>query len=145
MLNEGVALNDNEYEAFEAASNKLRIYAISRGDLQMSPGKLSAQTGHAFANCAILALMNDPELLRVYQGPDFIGTKVSLVAKNEDALLRAYDEAREAGLITCLITDKNHIIPGTAFDGNEIVTALGIGPCTREQAHHITKRFRAAS
>jgi peptidyl-tRNA hydrolase len=109
----------------------------------MSPGKLSAQTGHAFANCAIIALLNDPELLRTYQGPDFIGTKVSLKAKNEGALLRAYDEARAAGLITCLITDKNHVIPGTAFDGSEIITALGIGPCTKEQAHFITKRFSA--
>lgn len=109
----------------------------------MGPGKLSAQTGHAFANCAIMALIQDPELLRTYQGPDFIGTKVSLKAKNESAILRAYDEAREAGLITCLITDKNHIIPGTAFDGNEIITALGIGPCTREKANFITKRFSA--
>jgi peptidyl-tRNA hydrolase len=141
-LKKDVALNDNDREAFEAASNKLRIYAISRGDLEMSPGKLSAQTGHAFANCAITALAEDPELLRVYQGPDFIGTKVSLTAKSEGALLYAYEQARAAGLIACLITDKNHIIPGTSFDGNEIITALGIGPCTREQAHHITKKFQ---
>lgn len=119
------------------------MYAISRGDLQMSPGKLSAQTGHAFANCAIQAMLSNPELLRTYQGPDNIGTKVSLKAKNEGALLRAYEEAQESGLITCLITDKNHVIPGTAFDGSEIITALGIGPCTREQVHHITKRFSA--
>ena len=107
----------------------------------MAPGKLAAQAGHAYANCAITALIQDPELLRTYQGPDFIGTKISLRGKNEAALLRAYDEASKAGLVTCLITDKGHVIPGTAFDGNEIITAVGIGPCTREQANHITKRF----
>ena len=104
---------------------------------------MSAQAGHAFANCAILALINDPKLLHTYQGPDFIGTKVSLKAKNKDALLKAYNAARESGLTTCLITDKNHVIPGTAFDGSEIITAVGIGPCTKEQARHITKKFSA--
>lgn len=90
----------------------------------------------------LLASRRDPELLRIYQGPDFIGTQIILKAKNEAALQRAFEEAETAGLITSLITDKNHIIPGTAFDGNEIVTALGIGPCTKEQAHSITKKFQ---
>lgn len=91
----------------------------------------------------LLASRRGAELLRVYQGPDFIGTQIILEAKNEAAILRAYQEAQDAGLITSLIIDKNHIIPGTAFDGNPIITALGIGPCTKEQATAITKRFRA--
>jgi peptidyl-tRNA hydrolase len=107
----------------------------------MTPGKMASQACHAAKNCVLLASRRDPELLRVYQGPDFIGTQVILKAKNEAAIMRAYEAAQEAGLITSLIIDKNHIMPGTAFDGNPIVTALGIGPCTKEQAHAITKRF----
>jgi peptidyl-tRNA hydrolase len=109
----------------------------------MTTGKLASQSAHAAKNCVLLASRRDPELLRVYQGPDFIGTQIILKAKNEGALQRAYREAEEAGLITSLIIDKNHIIPGTAFDGQPIVTALGIGPCTDEQARFITKRFSA--
>ena len=107
----------------------------------MTPGKLASQACHADKNCVLLASRRDPELLRVYQGPDFIGTQIILKAKNEGALQRAFEEAQAAGLISSLIVDKTHVMPGTAFDGNPIVTALGIGPCTKEQAHQITKRF----
>ena len=122
--------------------DKLRIYAIIRGDLQMPPGKLASQACHAAKNCAILAAQNDPELLRLYQGPDFLGTQIILTAKHEYALLKAYEKAQESGLITSLIIDKHHIMP-PFFDGNPITTALGIGPCTKEQANHITKKFQA--
>lgn len=108
----------------------------------MKPGKLASQACHAAKNCVLMAQQLDPELLRVYQGPDFIGTQIILKAKNEHALRRAHDEAQAAGLITSLIIDKDHIML-PHFDGSPIVTALGIGPCTREQAHAITKRFGA--
>lgn len=108
----------------------------------MTPGKMASQACHAAKNCVLLASRRDPELLRVYQGPDFIGTQIILQAKNENALRAAHEAAEAAGLITSLIIDKNHIIPGTAFDGQPIITALGIGPCTKEQAHAITKKFR---
>lgn len=108
----------------------------------MQPGRLAAQACHAAKNCALLAQRHAPELLRIYQGPDFIGTQIILKAKNEAALQRALQEAEEAGLIASLITDQGNIYPGFS-DGEPIVTALGIGPCTREQAHAITKRFSA--
>jgi len=106
----------------------------------MPPGKMASQCCHAAKNCAIIAGRDDPERLRLYQGPDFLGTQIILKAKNEAALLRAHDEAVRAGLITSLIIDRNHIMP-PHFDGNPIITALGIGPCTKEEARAITKRF----
>jgi peptidyl-tRNA hydrolase len=108
----------------------LRIYAIIRGDLEMTPGKLASQACHAAKNCSIIAAKNDPAILRLYQGPDFIGM----------ALMLAYEKAQQAGLITSLIIDKGHVML-PHFDGSPIVTALGIGPCTKEQANKITKRF----
>jgi peptidyl-tRNA hydrolase len=106
----------------------------------MTPGRLAAQACHAAKNCALIAQRQDPELLRLYQGPDFIGTQIIMKAKNEGALRRAYAEAQHAGLICSLIIDKDNIYPGFS-EGEPIVTALGIGPCTREQAEFITKRF----
>lgn len=106
----------------------------------MTPGKLASQSCHAAKNCLLLAERKEPERARIYQGPDFLGTQIILKAKNEAALLRAYEEARKAGLITSLIIDRNHIMP-PHFTGEPITTALGIGPCTKEEAHAITKRF----
>lgn len=127
-------------EEFEEQSNKLRIYSIVRGDLDMTTGKLASQACHAAKNCAIIAQQSNPELLQAYQGLDFIGTQIILKAKNEEAILKAYDQAVEAGLICSLIVDEHHVML-PHFTGAPIITALGIGPCTKEQAHHITKRF----
>lgn len=111
-----------------------------RGDLRMTPAKMASQACHAAKNCALLAAERKPDLIRLYQGPKGLGTQIILEAKNEDALRRAHEAAQEAGLITSLIIDEHHIMP-PHFDGSPIITALGIGPCTKEQAHHITKRF----
>ncbi len=108
----------------------------------MTPGKLASQACHAAKNCALIAQQYEPDLLRTYQGLDFIGTQIILKAKNEAAILKAYEAAKEAGLITSLIVDEHHVML-PHFTGAPIITALGIGPCTREQAHHITKRFEA--
>jgi peptidyl-tRNA hydrolase len=108
----------------------------------MTPGRLAAQSCHAAKNVALLAQRHTPELLRIYQGPDFIGTQIILKAKNEAAIIRAYEEAQETGLIASLIIDSGNIYPGFS-EGEPIITALGIGPCTREQANHITGRFSA--
>lgn len=106
----------------------------------MTPGKLASQACHAAKNCVLLANQYYPELLEAYQGSDFIGTQVVLKAKNEAAILRAYEEAKQAGLICSLIVDQHHIML-PHFTGDPIITALGIGPCTKEQANSITKRF----
>lgn len=106
----------------------------------MPIGKLAAQAGHASSNCLALAALNNPDLFRLYQGPKFLGTKITMAAKTESQLRDAYTAAKSAGLITTLIEDEGHVLP-PHFDGNPIITALGIGPCTRLQADKITKRF----
>lgn len=104
---------------------------------------MCAQACHASRNCGILASQSDPDLLRLYQGPKFLGTQIILVAKDQHALVRAYHDAQELGLITSLIVDEDHVLL-PYFDGSPIITALGIGPCTRDQAKAITKGFKLA-
>jgi peptidyl-tRNA hydrolase len=116
-------------------------YAIARRDLDMSPGKLSAQTGHAYADVLLHALKTSPDKVNYYCDPTTGGSKVSLFAKNEHQLLRALNEARDAGIPAVPVVDMHHVIPGTVFDGRPIVTGIGIGPCTKSQIKHITKRF----
>lgn len=117
-----------------------RLYAITRSDLDMSTGKLAAQAGHAYLNAYLKALQERPIIAEEYQR-DGIGTKICLKAKNQDAILKAYAAAKEAGLPCDLIIDQHHVIPGTQFTGEPIITALGIGPARKSEIHHITKRF----
>jgi peptidyl-tRNA hydrolase len=120
----------------------LRVYAIIRGDLitPQTQWKMAAQACHCAKNVVILAGQSNPNLLRLYQGPKFLGTQVILRAKNKFALLRAQQEAESLDLITSLVVDEDHVLL-PLFDGSPIITGLGIGPCTKEQAEAITKRF----
>ena len=110
----------------------------------MPAGKLSAQSGHAYTDALFDCLDRDPDRALAYRHGGSGGSKVTLKAKNEYALRRAHAEAVEAGLPCALIIDAIHVLP-PHFDGSPIVTALGIGPCTRAEARHIAKRFQCVS
>jgi len=107
----------------------------------MPPGKLSAQAGHAYTDSLFEAQINDPERALAYRDRTRGGSKVTVKAKNVTQLLKAYASARELGLPCALIVDQHHILP-PHFDGNPIITAVGIGPCTKEECREITKKFR---
>ena len=123
--------------------NHLYLYAIVRDDLEMHlhPGKLAAQAGHAYTDSLMVANQIDPALVSRYCVAGLGGSKVTLKAKNQNQLLRAYNEALSAGLPCAIVVDRNHVLP-PHFNGFPIITALGIGPCTQEKCRHITKRYR---
>lgn len=116
-------------------------YAIIRGDLDMPSGKLSAQAGHAYTDSLFNAMISDPERALAYRDRTRGGSKVTVKAKNVAQLLKAYNAAKAAGLPCSLIVDQHHILP-PHFDGTPIITAVGIGPCTKEECREITKKFR---
>jgi PTH2 family peptidyl-tRNA hydrolase len=122
-------------------SEHLYIYAIVRNDLEMPPGKLAAQAGHAYTDALCTAQEIAPESAERYRIDGLGGSKVTLKAKNLNQLLRAYNEARAAGLPCAVIVDREHVLP-PHFDGNPIITAIGIGPCTPAQARAITRRYQ---
>ncbi len=117
------------------------IYAIIRSDLEMPSGKLSAQAGHAYTDSLMNALNTHPENVANYRNSQSGGSKVTLKAKNEDHLIKAYIQAKSEGVPCALIVDQGHILP-PHFDGKPIITALGIGPCKKEDIKHITKKFQ---
>lgn len=65
---------------------------------------------------------------------DGIFTKVVLSVDSEEALLKAYTLAQEAGLPTALITD----VGNTEFHGVATHTAVAIGPANSEDINKIT-------
>lgn len=120
----------------------LNMYAIYRADLEMPPGKLSAQCGHAYVNALDKAKIERPAITLGYKGTGN-GTKICMYAKNLGQLLRAYKELLAAGIPCDLIIDRGHVLP-PHFDGKPIITALGIGPAYREEIAHILKRYTFA-
>jgi len=107
----------------------------------MPVGKLSAQAGHAYTDALMAAIETHPEKVSKYRNRQSGGSKVTLKAKNEDHLIKAYNQAIALGLPCALIVDQDHIFP-PHFDGSPIITALGIGPCTKEEIRSITKKFQ---
>lgn len=107
----------------------------------MPPGKMSAQAGHAYGDVGDLAGEQAPELKERYRNREHGGSKVTMKAKNLNHLLRAYNEAIAAGIPAVVIVDQDHVLP-PSFNGEPIITAIGIGPCTQAQSRPITKRFQ---
>lgn len=106
----------------------------------MPPGKLAAQAGHAFLQAFEQAQRITPDIAKQYQS-DPPGTKVVLVSNTLQQLLEAQDKCIASNIPHALIIDSHHILP-PHFDGSPIVTAIGIGPCTRGEICHITKHFK---
>lgn len=123
------------------------MYSILRTDIEMLTGKLLSQSGHTFGDALKAAYLKRPEIFKVYrewcnnhQDAFNGGAKVNMKAKNSAQLVKAYNLARRAGIPCAIVVDRGHIHP-PHFNGQLIITGLGIGPCTQEEAQHITKRF----
>ena len=114
-----------------------------RADLQMPPGKLAAQAAHAHAQTLIDYLARHPGHAALFRDLGNSGSRIVLLAKNESQLIRAHKEALDLGLPCALFIDSGHILP-PHFDGNPIVTGLGIGPAPRDALRAITRRFPLA-
>lgn len=100
----------------------------------MTPGKIASQTGHAYLG----AFLQAPASLQHDYHADGIGTKVCLTGKLSH-ILQAHGQAKAEGLPCFLVVDSG--CPDF-FGGQPTVTALGVGPATKEQVQHITGRFR---
>lgn len=124
-----------------AKDNHHYLYAIVRKDLQMPPGKLAAQAGHAYTDALVQAQNQDPDRFNTYRRDGEGGSKITMQGKNVNALIKAYEQALDEGLPCALIVDQEHVLP-PHFDGSPVITAVGIGPCTQAEARAITKRFQ---
>jgi peptidyl-tRNA hydrolase len=103
----------------------------------MPTGKCCAQAGHAYTDALYDASDRRPDLFRAYRGG---GSKVTLKARHLDDLLKAQAAILAAGIPCALVTDEHHVLP-PHFDGSPIVTALGVGPCTKAEARPYLKKF----
>jgi PTH2 family peptidyl-tRNA hydrolase len=106
---------------------------VARWDLQMPPGKLAAQVGHAAVNAS------DEASLRIHKAWKENGqTKIVLRAESEAELLELYKQAQRMKLPCSLIRDEGR----TVFNGVLTTTCLGIGPALSTEVHKLTGHLR---
>ena len=104
----------------------------------MDAGKTASQAGHAYLGAFLQA---SKEIQEKYHDrfPESPGTKICLQADNLGQIILAETEAKRLGIPYFRVIDsgcKNF------FGGEPIVTALGLGPATKDQIKSITGRFR---
>ena len=105
----------------------------------MESGKIASQAGHAFLGAFLKC--KDRDVINEYHKdfPKSPGTKICLKVSNLIELHRIENEARQIGLSTFIVVDSG--CPNF-FNGQPTVTALGIGPATKEQIQYLTNELK---
>ena len=105
---------------------------IVRQDLKLPKGKACAQAAHASVEAV---LRSDKTLVKEWRNEGM--AKIVLKVENEKELLKFNQIAKDAGLVTAVITDAGHTVvePGTR-------TCLGIGPDTEEKIDSVISELK---
>ena len=113
------------------------MWIAVRGDLLgvMGPGKAVVQAGRAFGNGMVAAMASHPELMAAYLAT--ATPKISVVVRNEAALLRVRDEAEAAGIFHHLVLDA-----GRTVFVEPTRTVCGFGPALRDDPPAYLRRLR---
>lgn len=106
----------------------------------MPPGKLAAQAAHCSRLSLLKFIQKNPERLSEFIESNSCGSMITLKSSRLNDILKAYQQAIDAGLPCALFSDSQHILLPD-FTGEPIITGLAIGPATREEMRHITKKF----
>jgi len=108
---------------------------LVRKDLKLSKGKMSAQVAHASTEALLRSNKDDISTWRA-QGMG----KIVLHVADEKELFKYKQKAKDAGLVTALITDagRTQLEPGTT-------TCLGIGPDEVQKIDKITGNLKLVS
>jgi len=107
---------------------ELKQVILIRRDLGMSKGKIAAQTAHGAVEAV---LKSDKNVVSQWRNSGM--KKITLRVDSKEELFKFLQEAKDAGLVTGLVTDagKTEIAPGTP-------TCLGIGPDDEDKIDNIT-------
>ena len=105
---------------------------LVRADLQLPKGKMSAQVAHAAVDCV---LQSDKEKVKEWRKSGM--PKIVLKVKDLKELKELNKFAKDAGLVTALITDAGRT---TVESGT--ITCLGIGPDSDEKIDKIVRDLK---
>jgi len=111
---------------------ELKQVILVRNDLKMPPGKLSVQCCHASVEAA---LRSDVDMLQAWRKQGM--KKVVLKVKDKKELLMYNQYAKDAGLVTALITDA-----GKTYFETSTTTCLAIGPDDEDKLDVLTGELK---
>jgi PTH2 family peptidyl-tRNA hydrolase len=135
------------YEGHICRLLKYKMVFLVRKDLNMSPGKVAAQVGHAVATLATKSFIHTGQEFNGH--PTFIaentfkewhkegGRKVVLGVENEAEMLYYMGRADGSGVPTALVQDY-----GLTEVPKDSYTVLGIGPASAEDIDKITGKLK---
>jgi PTH2 family peptidyl-tRNA hydrolase len=111
---------------------ELKQVILVRTDLKLPKGKMAAQCAHASVEAYIIA---DKSKAKHWHNSGM--KKIVLKVKDEKELYVYVQDAKDAGLITAIITDAGHTVvePGT-------VTCAAIGPDEEINIDRITGKLQ---
>ena len=117
---------------------------VVRKDLGMRKGKIGAQCAHASLGVILNEMVDttcEDKLLcydeRIFPWIKNSFTKICVSVNSEEELLEIHQKAKDAGLLTCLITDNGQ----TEFNGVKTHTVVAVGPDLIEKVDQITKHL----
>lgn len=119
-----------------SAAPELKMWLAIRTDIEMSPGKLATQAGHAYQWHYQLAERREPMRLAEYM---CTGTtpKISVRVKSEADLDRVVAEAEAAGIVAVKVTDHGR----TEF-AEPTATVAVFGPAYRHDLPKFLQRLQ---
>jgi len=108
-----------------------KMVIVTRKDLVMSPGKLSAQVAHAAVACVLSTKKNNPKWFTKWQNEGAKKAVVKVDCLNDFFPLK--EKAEKLGISTKIIEDAGHteIPSGTK-------TVIGIGPAPSNLIDQVT-------
>lgn len=107
---------------------------VMRKDLGMRAGKMVAQGAHA----SLAVVLDYPDDPRVHEWLKNSFTKICVRVESEEELIRVFEAAARAGLLTSLITDSGK----TEFGGVPTKTCIAVGPDTPENLLPVTGELK---
>ncbi|KAH9964463.1 peptidyl-tRNA hydrolase [Russula dissimulans] len=112
-----------------------KLVLVVRTDLNMSPGKIAAQCGHATLACYKTLVKKNPKLVRHWEVTG--QAKIALKVSSEEDILELEAIAKSLNLCARSIQDagRTQVAAGSR-------TVLGIGPAPVELVNQVTGHLR---
>ncbi|KAJ7492838.1 PTH2-domain-containing protein [Mycena latifolia] len=136
LLENDDAPSDGDLGAVKAGLfEPCKLVLIVRTDLKMTPGKISAQCGHATLACYKALVKWNPQLVKHWERTG--QAKIALKATSEKQLLELEALAKSLNLCARAVQDRGltQIEPGTR-------TVLAVGPAPVDLVNRVTGKLR---
>lgn len=129
---DGTASSDDESGSDGGPEMKMVIVVVK--NLNMSTGKIAAQSVHAALASYRETMKRKPEILPIWEGQG--ETTVCLQVKNDEQLQKILDSANSLGLVACDMHDagRTEVAAGSR-------TCCAIGPDLAEKINQVTGKL----